>query len=320
MAVIGLGLIGASVALAIRRARLHTIVVGVDVSRAVIGEALARRIVHEGSVDIAAVGAADLVLLAAPVLENVALLGDVARHVSDRAVVTDVGSTKRAIVEAARLAAPRMTFVGGHPIAGAAAKGLAAARPDLFAGRKWVFTPDGEVPDVTMARLFAFASGLGAVPCAMTADEHDRLLALASHLPHLVVSALMHIVGETGGEDALALAGAGLADTTRIASSPPRIWKDILATNSDNIRPALLRLIGVLSELADANEDAEVLERVFASACAWRQRAAAIWVSSSMPGTGSPARVQARRRDQDPAATRSSPLSADLVRGEGADL
>ena len=250
VAIVGVGLMGGSVALAVRRARPHTIVVGVDSSEAVVQEALDRRIVHEGSTGIAAVAGADLVILAAPVLQNLALLRDVACHVPGDAVVTDLGSTKRAIVEAARVEAPRMTFVGGHPIAGGSAGGLAAARPDLFMGRKWVLTPCDVTANLTMSRLFAFIAALGGIPCTMTAAEHDRLLAVVSHLPHFAASALMHVVGEVAGEEGLAVSGAGLAHATRIASSPPGIWKDVLATNSDNIRPALLRLIAALAELA----------------------------------------------------------------------
>jgi len=271
VAIVGVGLIGASIALAVRRTRPHTIVIGVDCQPGVVAEALASRVIHAGSTDLAAVAGADLVVLAAPVRANVAVLPAVARHAPGRVVVTDVGSTKRVVVDSARTCTPRPAFVGGHPLAGAASGGLAGARADLFAGRKWVFTPDEDACGEVLERLFAFVAGLGAIPCTMTAAEHDRLLAVVSHLPQIVSSALMHVVGELGGDEGLAVAGTGLADMTRLASSPVEIWRDIFLTNADNVRPTLARLAGVLADLADPVDGTGKLDDIFRSARAWRE-------------------------------------------------
>jgi len=269
VAIVGAGLIGGSLALAIRRAWPGAQVAGVDR-----GEALdaARLLVAFDRLDetLAPVDAADLVVLAAPVRQNIALLGEVSRRVATRTVVTDVGSTKRAVVEAARTH-DGLIFIGGHPLAGAARAGLGLARADLFAGRPWVLTPDAGVDSVALDRLSTFVRGFDADVHVLSADEHDRLLAFLSHLPQLTASALMHIVGTNAG-DHIALAGPGLADTTRLASSPVDIWRDICATNADDIRPALAALIDSLSTLRDRLDDEDALPALFESAQSWRER------------------------------------------------
>lgn len=275
VAIVGLGLIGGSIALAIRENWPSMRVVGVD-SQSVVAHALGSGAIDRAVDAVAGLPETDLVILAAPVQQNVALLADVGRALAGAAtVVTDVGGTKRSIVEAAR-ALPDVTFVGGHPLGGGERGGFAFARADLFRGRPWIFTPDGT--DVGagfsqpegMERLKAFASGLGAQPATMTPDEHDRLMAYVSHLPQLVASALMEVVGSASTADGLRMAGKGLFDTTRLASSPADVWRDICATNADAIGPALDRLIERLTELrADLGRGAAV-DAVFDGAARWR--------------------------------------------------
>ncbi len=192
---------------------------------------------------------ADLVILAAPVRQNLRLLGEIAAHIAGEAIVTDTGSTKRDIVDAAQALPHRLTFVGGHPLGGAAFGGLEHARPDLFRKRPWILTPVSGSSPSAVEKLTGFVSALGSAPATMTADEHDRLLAFLSHLPQLAASALMDVVGGAIGADGLALAGRGLVDTTRLASSPADIWRDIAASNADQIGPALDALIAVLQSL-----------------------------------------------------------------------
>ena len=133
--------------------------------------------------------------------------------------------------------------------------------------------PDGsgaEAGGAALARLTAFVQALGAVPRVLGAQPHDRLLAFLSHLPQLTASALMQVIGESVGHDGLGLAGRGLADTTRLASSPPEIWKDIAATNADEIGPALDVLIERLQDLRRDLPDGDTLADVFVSAARWR--------------------------------------------------
>jgi prephenate dehydrogenase len=186
------------------------------------------------------------------------------------AVVTDTGSTKRAIVAAARRLPPKFTFIGGHPLGGSAKGGLENARPDLFKGRPWLLTPTGDNGEA-FEKLTAFVKALGAVPRSIDAAAHDRVLAFLSHLPQLTASALMQVVGDAVGQDGLALAGRGLADTTRLASSPSEIWRDIAATNADEIGPALDELIAVLQDLRRDLPAGDRLADVFDGAAGWRR-------------------------------------------------
>lgn len=268
--VVGLGLIGGSIALAAREVWPSALVIGVD-NKDVLELAMRRHAVDVGAADLVVLADADLVILAAPVRQNLQLLTQLEAHIPGAAVVTDTGSTKRDIVGAGRALPERFTFVGGHPMGGAAVGGLAHARPDLFRKRPWIFTPvDGAAPQAVEA-LQAFAAALGATPSVMGAEEHDRVLAFLSHLPQLTASALMHLVGQAVGADALALAGRGLVDTTRLASSPADIWRDIAASNADQIEPALDRLIALLSELRADLRHGDRLAEIFRDAAAWRE-------------------------------------------------
>ena len=269
IAIVGLGLIGGSLALAARRAWTGLRVVGVDRGPALDAARLLPAF-DTLSDELRVLDGADLVVLAAPVRQNIALLPDVHRQVGSSAVVTDVGSTKRAVVDAARTCAG-LTFVGGHPLAGAARGGLALARADLFAERPWILTPDGHTDQRIVARLETFVRGVEARVHVLTPEAHDRLLAYLSHLPQLAASALMETVGRAAG-DAIALAGPGLADTTRLAASPATIWQDICATNADDIRPALDALIATLQDVRDRLEDPAALAQLFEAAQTWRSR------------------------------------------------
>jgi prephenate dehydrogenase len=268
ISIIGLGLIGGSIALAVRERWPATRIAGVD-RKAVLAHAFG-----SGAIDRAADSAADaadvdLIVLAAPVRQNLKLLAEIAQRLSATTVVTDVGSTKRGIVDAAAALACA-SFVGGHPIGGAEQGGFGFARPDLFRHRPWIFTPAPSTPPALLDRLFEFARGAGARPSTMDATEHDRVMAFLSHLPQLTASALMDVIGSSAGENALRLAGRGLVDTTRLASSPAETWRDICATNADAVAEALDQLIARLSELRADLRGGDAVNRVFADAARWR--------------------------------------------------
>lgn len=163
-----------------------------------------------------------------------------------------------------RSQAPAVTFVGGHPIGGAEKGGFGFARPDLFAGRPWVFTPEPSSPPEALERLMSFARGLGARPVTMDPARHDRVMAYVSHLPQLTASALMEVVGRVAGADGLRVAGRGLVDTTRLASSPARMWRDICAANADELGDALELLIERLTAIRSDLERGEAIEQIFA--------------------------------------------------------
>jgi prephenate dehydrogenase len=267
--IVGLGLIGGSIALAARQLWPSALVIGVD-TKDVLETAMRLHAIDVAADDLIVLAEADIVILAAPVKQNIALLAKVDENVRQPAIVTDTGSTKREIVAAARTLPGRFTFLGGHPLAGAARGGLEHARPDLFSGRPWLLTSEGDGTGAALEKLTAFIAALGAHPRVTTAAAHDRLLAFLSHLPQLTASALMHVVGEAVGQDGLALAGRGLADTTRLASSPSDIWRDIAGTNADEIGPALDALIAVLEDLRRDLPDGDRLADVFADAGRWR--------------------------------------------------
>ena len=270
IAILGLGLVGGSIALAARQIWPKSLVIAVD-TKDVLEQAMVRHAIDVAADEPYVIGEADLVILAAPVRQNLQLLTQLDEYIGQAALITDVGSTKRAIVGAARALPSRFTFVGGHPMGGAARGGFEAARPDLFKGRPWIFTPHTDTAGDALEKLFAFVSALGALPRTMGAAEHDRLLAFLSHLPQLTASALMAVIGNEAS-DALALAGRGLVDTTRLAGSPAGIWQDIAATNTDQIRRALDALIARLTDLRDDLEAGEAIERIFAEAARYRAK------------------------------------------------
>jgi prephenate dehydrogenase len=273
VAIVGLGLIGGSIALALRQHWPSALVIGVD-RKDVLEKAMVLHAIDVAADDPVVMAEADLVILAAPVDQNIKMLAELEQHVTTTAVVTDVGSTKRTTVQAAQHLPARLAFVGGHPLGGAPRGGIEHARPDLFKTRPWIFTPVGEGTASTLERLCGFATALGAEPHMMAPDEHDRLLALVSHLPQLTASALMHVVGTGAGERGLALTGRGLFDSTRLASSPPDIWREICRSNADTIGDALDALIDQLQVLRQDLESATEMEKVFQSAADWRTRLA----------------------------------------------
>jgi prephenate dehydrogenase len=267
VAIVGLGLVGGSVALAIKRRWPAVRVAAVDRS-SVIETALGLRAIDAGSARLEETRGAELVVLAAPVLQNVAVLKALPQHLTEPALVTDVGSTKRAMAEAARALPGHLRFIGGHPLAGLSISGVEAARPDLFDGRPWFITGAEAAAEEDVAALEAFVSGLGGLPRHMDPEKHDRVLAYVSHLPQLTVSALMHVVGRHAGAEGLAWAGRGLRDTTRLASSPASTWQDIVRTNPDHVAEAIDDLIATLQELR--SPDANAFERIFNSSVRWK--------------------------------------------------
>ena len=269
IAVVGLGLIGGSIALAIKNKWPQALVIGID-DKTVLEKAMLIYAIDVASDDPMLMTEADLVILAAPVRENCRVLANLEDHVVGEAVVTDVGSTKRDICEASEQLLKRLRFVGGHPLGGAPKGGIENARSDLFSQRPWLFTPTESTCDKSLAKLQTFVAGFGALPHVMTPAEHDRMLASLSHLPQLVASTLMHAVGSKVGTHGLGLTGRGLSDTTRLASSPADIWKDIYASNSDNVGAALNEFIETLETLRDDLNRGVEIERVFASARTWR--------------------------------------------------
>lgn len=240
--VVGLGLIGASVALALREAGWT--VTGEDLSEEVVETALASNIVSGREL----ADGHTLVVIATPAgavsnLANAIL----SSHANPALIVTDVAGVKSTIVEGVRDA----RFLGGHPMAGSELRGLKGARADLFQGCNWVLTPTDATQPELYSRLHGILREIGANVVAVSAEDHDRLVALASHVPHLLAGALMNEAAEAAEQDAvlLQLAAGGFRDMTRIAAGDPTIWPDVLFENREAITETLEALEARLGRL-----------------------------------------------------------------------
>ena len=270
VAVMGLGLIGASLAMAVRQAWPTALVIGVD-NHDVLEAAIRLHAVDVGAADPMVAAGADLVVLAAPGGENERMLARLPAIIAGDAVVTDVGSAKRTIVAAAASLPGRLAFVGGHPYAGSTRAGIAAARPDLFRGRPWFLTPQA-ASNTVVERLQGLIRAVGGEPVSLTPAEHDRLLAYLSQMPQVAASAIMQVVGEAVGDEGLRFSGRGLAETTRLAASPASAWTDVFEANADCVGAAIDALISALSSLRNRLDSPAAVSSLFAAAYQWRAR------------------------------------------------
>jgi len=268
LVVVGVGLLGGSVALAARASGAAREIVGVGRDRQRLEGPLRAGLVDRITTDVAAgVDDADCVVLAATVLANERLLETIWARAPAAALLTDVGSTKRRIVTAAeRLAAGRpLAFLGSHPMAGSEKSGWQVARADLFRGATVIVTPTDATEPRAIKGVSALWEALGARVSALDPETHDRTVAAISHLPHVAAWALVDAVGrfEPG---ALAFAARGFKDTTRIAASDPSMWRDVLLDNAPAVRASLGAFRAALDELERllAAGDAAGIERLLA--------------------------------------------------------
>ena len=269
LALVGVGLIGGSFALALKKAGMVGRVIGVGRSAANLEKARELGIIDEVVADAGAAAArADLVLVAVPVAQTGAVFRAIASQLAPGCVVTDAGSTKQDVVVLARAAfgAKLGQFVPAHPIAGAENSGAAAARAELYQGRKVVITPLPETAPAALERVRAAWLACGAQLHSMQPAEHDAVFAAVSHLPHLLAYALVHEVAlHDNAATLFDYAASGFRDFTRIASSHPEMWRDICVANRGAILAELKRYQGQLGELQAMLEagDAAALEAVF---------------------------------------------------------
>ena len=249
--IVGVGLIGGSFALALRKAGFSGKILGVSSPRT-IEAALARRVIDAGLPLEQAAPRADLVYLAQPISRIAETLGRLDPVLAPGCLVTDAGSTKAAIVDRARRAIRRCQFLGGHPMAGKEKRGVEEADPDLFVGRTYVLTPvdRAELETPAAKNFLDWIRRIGALPVVLSPVDHDRIVAHTSHLPQLASTALASTLADRQDVRAhLVVAGPGLADTTRLALSAYEIWGDILATNAGEIERALNAYISKLEAL-----------------------------------------------------------------------
>ncbi len=270
IAVIGTGLMGTSAALAARERGDD--VAGWDPDPDVLAAAAAREALSPaGSLEEAAAGA-DLIVVAAPIAQLPAVVV-AALAANDEATVTDVGSTKASVVQAA---GGSVRFVGGHPICGSETRGPENASAGLFQGATWFLTPVAHTDPDRHRLVHKFAGDLGATPVAIDADAHDRLVAMTSHVPHVLANVVANQTGASRveGHEPLAHAGGSLRDMTRIAGANPRIWVDIMLDNARAIRAALEEHRRRIEQVEAALEqgDAGFLARFIGEAAGNRRR------------------------------------------------
>jgi len=261
LAVLGVGLIGGSFALALKRAGVVGSVIGYGRSRANLEAARSLGVLDAiAETPGAAVRDADAVCLAVPVGALPTLLAEIAPYLRDDALLTDVGSTKQDVILAGRAAlGDRIArFVPGHPIAGAEDSGAAAARPELFHGKSVILTPLPENCAEAVAQVSAWWQACGAEVTVMEAENHDRIFAAVSHLPHLAAFALVAELAERP-EAALFFkhAGSGFRDFTRIAASHPEMWRDIALANQGALLDEINRYQEALTRLRQLLEDGD---------------------------------------------------------------
>ncbi|MEO8011352.1 MAG: prephenate dehydrogenase/arogenate dehydrogenase family protein [Dokdonella sp.] len=270
--IVGVGLIGGSLALALRRAGLAEHIVGIDRDADALDDALQLGLIDSVAASAASAYAdADLIVMATPVAQAAAVLEAAAAHMGVSTLVTDVGSTKADVVAAARaaLGARIAQFVPGHPIAGREIHGPRAAMVDLFDGKRVILTPLEENSNENVDRVRNAWQRSGAQVSSMDVDQHDRVLASVSHLPHLLAYALVaQIIDGPHAQLKLDLAGAGFRDFTRIAASSPEMWRDIVMANREMLLVELDDYCAMLDALRSmiAAGDGDGLLDVFARA------------------------------------------------------
>lgn len=274
LVIVGVGLIGGSLAAALRRAGAVKTVIGVGRSRENLAQAQALGLIDASLPLAEAIAGADVIVLAVPVGAMSEVLPVLARTT---ATVTDVGSVKARVLADARsaLGARAHQFVPGHPIAGTEQSGASAARADLFVDRQVILTPAADTDAAHLARVRALWTAAGARVREMDATVHDEIFALTSHLPHLLAYSLVHVLANArdvalpvGTESLFDFAASGFRDFTRIAGSDPTLWRDICVANRAPIAAGLQRYAAALAQLAAAVErgDAAALHALFADA------------------------------------------------------
>lgn len=275
IAIVGLGLMGGSLALALKEKNLQQHIVGITRTRATLDMALARGVIDVGSDQLRAAEGAEVIVLAAPVrtiLKQIPELGGIA---ADGALVLDMGSTKRKIVQALNGLPERLTAVGGHPMCGKEVAGFEASDATLYENKIFVLTRTTRTTDKAFETARALAETIGSRVIELDAERHDEIVAAVSHVPFIVASNLAGTVNEFADGDALVwqIASSGFRDTSRLAASDGQVMLDILLTNSENVAHLMRSYSRRFGELADAiyDQDEELLREMLDSAAKARR-------------------------------------------------
>lgn len=243
VAIVGVGLIGGSVGLAIKEKKIAGKVIGIGHRRESIRQALRQGAIDEGYLDLSKVKGAGLVILAAPVLQIMSILPRLSQYVTRDTLVMDVGSTKSEIIKTAQKSG--LEFIGCHPLAGMEKKGPQNAKSDIFKGSLCLIVPSRKTRIGSLRRAIKFWKAIGARAEVLDSSKHDRILAFVSHLPHAAAFGMLDCIKP----DYLRYAASGLKDTTRIGLSDPLLWRDIFLTNQKELLRAIASFRGSLTRL-----------------------------------------------------------------------
>ncbi len=279
-AIVGVGLIGGSLAAAMKTRQLCPHIVGIGRSQATLDEALQLGLIDSASTDMQAIAGCDLVVLCAPVAQTQAVLAAMQPYLGANTIITDAGSTKQDVVHAAKTVFGEdhlgliANFIPAHPIAGKAQHGPAAAEADLYIGKRVVITPLAENKFEHVAAVQSLWKAVGAVVTQMSPLRHDTVFAAVSHLPHLLAYALVaQIANSEDGEVKLGYAGGGFRDFTRIAASSPEMWRDIFAANKTAVLSDLRAYQAMLGHIETllVTDNHSSLEKLIRKAATVRQ-------------------------------------------------
>jgi len=268
LAIAGVGLIGGSLAAALKQAGVVDEIIGIGRSRETLEQAKSLGLIDCIAESPSQAAQADMIVLTMPVAQTSSVLSGLAPHLHERSIITDAGSTKSDVIAAARrvLGKSFSRFVPGHPIAGAEKNGPQAARPDLFSGRNVVLCPEADTDADALTLVESLWKSAGAQVSIMPAARHDRIFAAVSHLPHLAAFALVDdLASREEAEDFFRYAASGFRDFTLIAGSSPVMWRDIALANREAILDELSAYMNKLGEIASAldKSDAAELESIF---------------------------------------------------------
>ena len=276
VAIVGLGLIGGSFAMEVRRLGLAKHILGYDNNSEYRAEISSRILVdYLADAPDEKLAEAQLVMLAVPVKAFSEVLSNIRPHLSTSAILTDTGSVKSPLLKLMRTPVyTGIRFVGGHPIAGSENFGPLAAKENLFSGKRCILTPEMDTDRDVVRTVCEMWESMGSMVSEMDAEDHDQMFASVSHLPHLLAYASIQAIADSSTPEALSHSGAGLKDFSRIASSSPEMWADIFLENQENLLSRMNTFKDVVAKLEDAikRNDKEKLIELLAQAKTERDR------------------------------------------------
>lgn len=275
VAIIGLGLIGGSLARAFRERLGITDIIAVNPSKASLEEALKDNVISEGFTELNShVFSSDIIFICTPVKRTLEYIKILSGRVKNDCIITDVGSTKSEVIDCVNSIHDAPCFIGGHPMAGTEKSGYSASLSHIFENAYYVLTPCRSTSTFSIDLMTQMIRGIGAIPITMEASQHDKIAGTISHIPHLIAAALVNMVNELDSEDGKMqlLAAGGFKDITRIASSNPEMWENIILSNKQYVKDILGKYISRLNKYADYIDtgDSEKILDFFQSAKIYR--------------------------------------------------